>query len=451
MQGALGAAQMDRPTTILDDRRQRAPRYDELLRDFGGCSPRSPRPARARLPGVRLPVPPGGADDRQRPRAAPSSATRSWPSSRSAGIATRQGTHCAVLTGLYARQVRPQARGLPAQRARRPADARTAALSADDRRRAGDRRAASCDAAFRAASRSAMCGIAGALSLNGGPVADERSCAAMTRAIAHRGPDDEGSLVDGAGRARQPPARDHRPLAGRAQPMTDATGRPRHHLQRRALQLPRAAAPSSSGPATASARTPTPRSCCTPTASGASRASTGSTACSAWRSGTRRRRELFLARDRYGVKPRLLHRGRRRLLFGSEIKSFLEHPAFRVDVSLPHLLEYFTFQNVFSDGTLFAGVKLLPPGCYLTAEPRRAGSRADPLLGLPLHGGRRLDLRRRSTWRSSTGSSARRSSASSSATSPWAPTSPAAWTRGRSPRSRRARSPTSRRSPAGST
>ena len=42
---------------------------------------------------------------------------------------------------------------------------------------------------------------------------------------------------------------------------------------------------------------------------------------------------------------------------------------FRVELSRPHLLEYLTFQNLFTDGTLFAGVKLLPPGCHLTAEP----------------------------------------------------------------------------------
>jgi asparagine synthase (glutamine-hydrolysing) len=66
------------------------------------------------------------------------------------------------------------------------------------------------------------------------------------------------------------------------------------------------------------------------------------------------------------------------VLFCSEIKSMLEHPSFRTEVSLPHLLEYFTFQNIFTDGTLFAGVKLLPPGHHLTlradnsaVEPRR--------------------------------------------------------------------------------
>jgi asparagine synthase (glutamine-hydrolysing) len=37
-------------------------------------------------------------------------------------------------------------------------------------------------------------------------------------------------------------------------------------------------------------------------------------------------------------------------------------------VSERHLLEYFTFQNIFSDGTLFADVQLLPAGCALIVQ-----------------------------------------------------------------------------------
>ena len=80
------------------------------------------------------------------------------------------------------------------------------------------------------------------------------------------------------------------------------------------------------------------------------------------------RRRLVVARDRFGIKPVYYARAGSAFLFGSEIKSFLEHPAFRVSVSKQHLLEYFTFQNVFSDGTLFEGVSLLPPGSALVVQ-----------------------------------------------------------------------------------
>jgi asparagine synthase (glutamine-hydrolysing) len=80
----------------------------------------------------------------------------------------------------------------------------------------------------------------------------------------------------------------------------------------------------------------------------------------------RRRSTLVLARDRYGVKPLYYTWTNGNLLFGSEIKSFLRHPDFRVELSRSHLLEYFTFQNIFSDGTFFKDVHLLPPGHVLT-------------------------------------------------------------------------------------
>src|SRR6266511_3219088 len=80
----------------------------------------------------------------------------------------------------------------------------------------------------------------------------------------------------------------------------------------------------------------------------------------------RRRGEVFLARDRYGIKPLYVADVGGAFLFGSEIKCFLAHPRFRAKLSLPHLLEYFTFQNIFSDGTLFSGVRLLPAGRTVT-------------------------------------------------------------------------------------
>jgi asparagine synthase (glutamine-hydrolysing) len=83
-----------------------------------------------------------------------------------------------------------------------------------------------------------------------------------------------------------------------------------------------------------------------------------------------RRAEVFLARDRYGIKPLYLAEADDAVLFASEIKSFLAYPGFRAELSLRHLLEYFTFQNIFSDGTLFAGVRMLEPGRTLTISLR---------------------------------------------------------------------------------
>jgi asparagine synthase (glutamine-hydrolysing) len=82
----------------------------------------------------------------------------------------------------------------------------------------------------------------------------------------------------------------------------------------------------------------------------------------------RNRRRLFLARDRFGVKPLYWYQRNGLFLFASEVKAILGHPRVTRDVCYPALNEYFTFQNVLSDLTLFDGVRLLQPGCTLTLE-----------------------------------------------------------------------------------
>jgi len=71
-------------------------------------------------------------------------------------------------------------------------------------------------------------------------------------------------------------------------------------------------------------------------------------------------KELFIARDRYGIKPLYYYFKNGVFIFGSEIKSIIQHPDVSVYVSIPALNEYFSFQNVFSDQTLFKDIYLLP-------------------------------------------------------------------------------------------
>jgi asparagine synthase (glutamine-hydrolysing) len=83
------------------------------------------------------------------------------------------------------------------------------------------------------------------------------------------------------------------------------------------------------------------------------------------------KKRLFLARDRYGIKPLYYFYNESIFLFASEIKSLLKYPRFDVEISLEALNEYFTFQNIFSDRTLFKNVFLLPPATYLTIDVRK--------------------------------------------------------------------------------
>lgn len=84
--------------------------------------------------------------------------------------------------------------------------------------------------------------------------------------------------------------------------------------------------------------------------------------------------KLMLARDRYGMKPLYYRWDGQTLLFGSEIKSLLQHPSVRVTVDEAALVEYFTFQNVLSNRTLFADIKLLPQAHTLTLSLGDAAS-----------------------------------------------------------------------------
>jgi len=81
------------------------------------------------------------------------------------------------------------------------------------------------------------------------------------------------------------------------------------------------------------------------------------------------RRALFLARDRLGIKPLYYALIDQRLVFASEMKAITGHPGFRRQAAA--LSSYLSFRTVIGEGTVFVGLKTLPPGfCLLFAEGR---------------------------------------------------------------------------------
>lgn len=84
----------------------------------------------------------------------------------------------------------------------------------------------------------------------------------------------------------------------------------------------------------------------------------------------RSRRRLLLARDRVGVRPLYYTRAGGYLLFGSEIKALLAHPAVPRSVDLAALGQVFTTWSPVPPRTMFQGIQSLQPGHLLVATPQ---------------------------------------------------------------------------------
>ncbi len=211
-----------------------------------------------------------------------------------------------------------------------------------------------------------MCGIAGVYRFDGQPVSVP-TIKAMTDVIAYRGPDGEGHYADdGVGLG-------HRRLAiidlsprGR-QPMSNAAGSVvliyngelfnyqeiRGRLQAAGYEF----VSQSDTEVILRAYEAWGADCV--------RQFNGQFAFAIW---DRRNQRLFIARDRFGVKPLYYYRDREKFVFASEIKAILAYPGVPRAVDFPALNEYFTFQNILSERTLFQNIHLLPAGCTLMID-----------------------------------------------------------------------------------
>ncbi|QLQ25747.1 MAG: asparagine synthase (glutamine-hydrolyzing) [Dechloromonas sp.] len=207
-----------------------------------------------------------------------------------------------------------------------------------------------------------MCGITGIVNLNGDP-ASPAILKRMTDAIAHRGPDGEGQWVEGnVGLGHRRLAIIDLSPAGR-QPMLSADGRYvltyngeiynfrelREELETVGYQF--RSTSDSEVALNALAHWGTD----------ALLKFNGMFALALW---DRQEKTLLLARDRYGIKPLYYARQGRSFAFGSEQKAITSQPDFRKVLNKPALLEYFTFQNIFTDQTLLKDIHLLPAGHY---------------------------------------------------------------------------------------
>jgi asparagine synthase (glutamine-hydrolysing) len=211
-----------------------------------------------------------------------------------------------------------------------------------------------------------MCGIAGFIAQDNFPDEYDRSVVLdrMCRRIAHRGPDDQGTMVKGVAALgmRRLSIID---LAGGHQPMTGCTEKVSivfngeiynyRELQHELVARGHTFKTNSDTETILHAYEEYGADCVSHLR--------GMFAFAIWDA---ERRELFIARDRAGKKP-LYYTVTRQgtLLFGSELKSLREHPEFRGEVQIEALDAYLTFGYVPDPLTIFRDVHKLPPGHHL--------------------------------------------------------------------------------------
>lgn len=85
----------------------------------------------------------------------------------------------------------------------------------------------------------------------------------------------------------------------------------------------------------------------------------------------RTRGTLFCARDLFGIKPLCYYKKGETLLFASEIKAFLAHPAFEKRLNEARLPDWLSMEYLPDAETLFTGVYELPPAHTLTWQAGR--------------------------------------------------------------------------------
>jgi asparagine synthase (glutamine-hydrolysing) len=84
-----------------------------------------------------------------------------------------------------------------------------------------------------------------------------------------------------------------------------------------------------------------------------------------------RRRELFLARDRLGIRPLHLACVDGTLFFASEIKALFSLPDFSCELDPVSLDQIFTFWTTLPGRTAFKEVTEVKPGCFMRVRDGR--------------------------------------------------------------------------------
>jgi len=214
-----------------------------------------------------------------------------------------------------------------------------------------------------------MCGITGLINLDGAPVCPV-ILKKMTDAIAHRGPDGEGHWIEGnVGLGHRRLAIIDLSPAGH-QPMISADHRwvLSYNGEVYNFRELRAELEAAGYWFRSQSDSEVVLNALAHWGTAALLRFNGMFAMALW---DRRERTLLLARDRYGIKPLYYARQGVSFAFGSEQKAITAQPGFRRILNKPALLEYFTFQNLFTNQTLLEDIHLLPAGHFATISEQK--------------------------------------------------------------------------------
>ncbi len=77
----------------------------------------------------------------------------------------------------------------------------------------------------------------------------------------------------------------------------------------------------------------------------------------------KKNKEVFVGRDRFGVKPLYYLNYKNLLIFSSEIKGILNYMT-KVEINTQSIYEYFVFQNLLGNKTFFKHINIFPYGCF---------------------------------------------------------------------------------------
>jgi len=210
-----------------------------------------------------------------------------------------------------------------------------------------------------------MCGIAGWHSASGAP-RDPALLARMLGTIVHRGPDDEGQMVDG-GLAMGMRRLSIIDVAGGHQPIHNEDGTVWIVLNGEIYNFPevRRELTGRGHRFYTHSDTETVVHAYEEWGDDCVLHLNGIFGFSIW---DQRRRRLLLARDPYGVKPLYYREAGDLLIWGSEIKAILADPSVQRRVDVVGLERFLTFRFVPSPLTMFEGIRKLAPGHRLVRD-----------------------------------------------------------------------------------